>query len=1028
MNWTDEQYKAITLDNSNIIVSAGAGSGKTAVLSERVLTKLKNGVDIDQMLILTFTNAAAKEMKERIRKKITKEPNLASQLDKIDSAYITTFDSYALSIVKKYNYLLNVSKNVSIISSSIMQLKKDEYLDEVFETLYEEKNIDFLKLIDDFCTKDDRLIKNYILDMNNKLDMRYDKAKFLNNYIDSYYSDEYIGKLIKEYEQLLFKKIESINNIFMGLEEYIDSDYYQKCQEIIENMLISKDYEDVKESTIKLPRVPRNTSDEAKKIKEKVNKEIEALQILCIYKDKEEIKNLILKTKDYVRAIINIIKRLDEKIFKYKNETDNYEFSDIAKMAIKVVSENEDVRNELKYSLNEIMIDEYQDTNDIQELFISSLENNNVYMVGDIKQSIYRFRNANPNIFKEKYDNYSLNNGGIKIDLNQNFRSRKEVLQNINTIFEAIMDNDIGGADYVVSHKMEYGNKVYEAKPKNIQDNNLEVLNYEITDEINYSKEEIEIFTVARDIQEKIKNKYQIFDKDENIFRDMKYSDAVILMDRSTNFDLYKKIFEYLNIPLSIYKDDVMNDSVDLAIIKNILSLILNKSKNIDFKYSFISVLRSYLFNMDDAKIFEYFVNKNYDDSELMKIINSIDNSELTPIEVLNEIIEKFKIYEHIITVGNVENHINVLDELINLTQSLTDLGYTISDFYNYLDKIINDPERYKIDIKTKEDKEGVKIMTIHQSKGLEYHICYFTGLYKEFNTNDLRNRFIFDNDYGFITPVFDNGIRPTIVKELFKEKYMKEEISEKIRLFYVALTRAKEKMIALAPLNEEEIEFDGVVSNDIRIKYKTILDILNSIKYKIKPYISNIDLNKLELTKNYNFIKKTNYKENISIIDDKIEVKELDIESNEVLQKHFSKENHKLLNKEQFENINFGKKLHSVFENVDLLNPNYSNISNFEKEKIEKFISTKILDNVINIYKEYEFIYEEDNTNYHGIIDLLLEYDDEFKIVDYKLKNISDEAYLKQLNGYKKYLSTITDKKISIYLYSIIDGVLQKL
>ncbi|HAB66033.1 MAG TPA: hypothetical protein DCE23_01565, partial [Firmicutes bacterium] len=215
--------------------------------------------------------------------------------------------------------------------------------------------------------------------------------------------------------------------------------------------------------------------------------------------------------------------------------------------------------------------DEYQDTNDIQETFISLIENNNVYMVGDVKQSIYRFRNANPYIFKNKYDAYSNNQNGIKIDLVQNFRSRSEVLDNINTVFKLIMDDEIGGAAYEQSHQMIYGNKSYISEGKTDYNYNFEILEYNLPDDKTYSKAEIEIFTIAKDIKNKVSSKYQIFDKDEKVLRDISYKDFVILLDRSADFDLYKKIFEYEGIPLTVFKELNLNNSNDIYILKNII-------------------------------------------------------------------------------------------------------------------------------------------------------------------------------------------------------------------------------------------------------------------------------------------------------------------------------------------------------------------------------------------------------------------------------------------------------------------------
>ena len=1025
-NWTKEQEDAIYKDGTNIIVSAGAGSGKTAVLSERVLRKLKGGVNIDELLILTFTKAAAAEMKERIRKKISKEPSLKEQLDKIDNAYITTFDSFALSILKKYSHLLNVSRNVSIIEQSIIDLKKEEIIDGLFEELYAEKDESFLNLIDTFCTKDDSEIKRYIIDINNKLDLLYNKNSYLTDYLETYFNDSYIDEKIKEYEEFLLDKLSLINGYVCELEELVDSEYFEKVNNSIGELLLSSSYENIRNNLNTLPTLPKGSEEDAKLLKDKINSLLKELKNLCIYNDKNDIKDSIYKTKDITSSIIDIITKFDYRINKYKFEIDAYEFVDIAKMAIRILEENEDVRNEIRKSFNEILIDEYQDTSDLQDLFISYIKNNNVYMVGDIKQSIYRFRNANPNLFKDKYNNYSINNGGIKIDLNKNFRSREEVLADINLIFDAIMDNDIGGAEYSKTHRMVFGNTAYNNEGKMMHSNNLEILNYVFDKKGIFKKEEIEAFIICMDIKNKIENKYQVFDKDSLKVRDIKYSDIVILMDRSTNFYLYKKIFEYFNVPLTIYKDESITDSIDIGIIKNIFNLILNRKVNQSFKYSFISILRSYLFNTNDNDIFSYFLNENYNTSELINLVNTIDYSNLTPKELLLEIIDKFNFYEKMITVGDVKKHIVVLDYLVDLADNLTSLGYTNEDFYDYLEQIID--KKYDINFNSDKNEDGVKIMTIHKSKGLEYHICYYSGLYSKFNTSDLKESFIYDNSYGLIVPYFDNGIRNTIYKDLLKKKYLKDEISEKIRLFYVALTRAKEKMIIVSP---EIVDLDNgcdIVSNNLRLNYSSFLDIMNSVKKRISLYIKNVDLDNVGLTKDYNFVKKNNVFSSLNEIDEIIEINEVNLAKEIVTGKKFSKSSHKLLSKEEISNIEFGKVFHSILENIDFRNPNYDELSDFERNIVEKFINNDIFKGFIHIYKEYEFIYTVENDEYHGIIDLLVEYDDEFKIIDYKLKDISDDAYIKQLNGYKDYIESISNKNVSIYLYSIILGTLKKL
>lgn len=525
--WTEEQTEAIYKDGTNIIVSAGAGSGKTAVLTERVLEKVKNGVSLSNLLILTFTKLAAKEMRERIGAKL-KENNLLDELSYLDTADITTFDAYALSLVKKYHYYLNLSKNINIIDSSVIELYKRDSLKKIFDELYEKEDKEFLSLIKEYSIKDDKEIFEYILMLNNKLDLKTNKRDYLEKYIDNKYSEDNIGKDINEYTKMLF---DLINNIREYLEFIDDSDYLDKLYGVINPLLDSFTYDDIKNNIeFKLP-IARGVSDITKEYKDKISDVIKEIKKYTSYDSIDSIRDGILKTKDFVKKIIDIILLLDDKVMEYKSKYDYYEYSDIAGFAIKLVKENKEIREEIKNNLNEILIDEYQDTNDVQEEFISYIANNNVYMVGDIKQSIYRFRNANPYIFKNKYDNYSNNNGGIKIDLNKNFRSREEVIGNINLMFDRIMDDIIGGADYSKTHQMIFGNMMYKGEGDNNQNNNFEVYSY--LNDTNYKKEEVEAFIIADDILNKINNKYLAFGKEEHGNRGIKYSDFVILMDVS---------------------------------------------------------------------------------------------------------------------------------------------------------------------------------------------------------------------------------------------------------------------------------------------------------------------------------------------------------------------------------------------------------------------------------------------------------------------------------------------------------------
>ena len=341
---------------------------------------------------------------------------------------------------------------------------------------------------------------------------------------------------------------------------------------------------------------------------------------------------------------------------------------------------------------------------------------------------------------------------------------------------------------------------------------------------------------------------------------------------------------------------------------------------------------------------------------------------------------------------GDYENVNARLETLYNLSNNLNELGYTIYDFRDYLNNIIE----IGIDIKYssyKDNSDSVKVMTIHKSKGLEYPVCYFADINHKFNISDMKDLVIADKKYGLILPatVEENN---SIIKELYKNSYLKEEISEKIRLFYVALTRAREKIIIILPSMETfkyEKDENGVILSLLRKKY--------------------LYQKKIEELKSFDI--------------DKIDVNEINIHNEVVDEEHFSKETHELLTIENRTNMRYGTHFHEVLELFDFKKKNYEVISEeFIVNKIKHMLMNPIFNDIenANIYKEYEFYYSESNVNYHGIIDLMIEHDDHIDIIDYKLKNTTDSNYIKQLNGYKKYIESISEKNVNLYLYSILD------
>lgn len=1028
--WTKEQEEAIYTSGKNIIVSAGAGSGKTAVLSERVLHKIEEGTHVNELLILTFTRAAADEMKDRIRKKISGKEELKKELTLLNSSYITTFDSFALSVVKKYHYLLNITDNINITDESIVKIQNKKILDEIFERSY--KNIRFQELIKKYCIKTDKVLKENILSIALKIDSFIDPFGFIDNVYNNFFNENNVDNLLKTYESIINDLKKTIELEIENMSLYFDNDYIEKVNDAVYNILNADIDELHLYSTVKLPTVPRGSSEEAKASKDSLKKVCDKLLSYGNYGTINDIKNDIYSTKDTVLTILDIIKEFLLEIEKYKKENDIYTFNDISKLSIKILKENENIREELKSSFKEIMIDEYQDTNDVQETFIGMISNNNVYMVGDIKQSIYRFRGSNPEIFKEKYSNYSKDIGGYKIDLIKNFRSRSEVLDNINKIFCLIMDYNLGSAEYSVSHQMVYGNTAYDTEKVDGFNYNFRVLEYlNKQKESGFSDIEVEIFTIAKDIKNKLDNNFQVFDKEDGKLRNATYNDFVIILDRSKYFDDFKKIFEYFDIPLTILKDGKLNSTTDILLIKNLVDFIIKIKEDvydIDFKYDFISIARSFLYEYSDEYIFDIVTNNKIKETTIYNDLSTLSDklNSYTSSLLFNDILDVTNFYNKLNKVGDYEE-VNVRLKTINsLSSSLSSLGLSIMDFRDYLTDIIENDEDIKYATYTKEGN-SVKILTIHKSKGLEYPICYFADLDHEFNTSELKDKFIVDKKYGLIVPSNLEEIDNSLLKEMYKYDFNREEVSEKIRLFYVALTRAREQMIIVLPDRETrtlEKNNDGVIEEIRRLSFNKLSSFIYGIKNYLYSYFEGVDIEKLGLTKNYLYPKKI-VQETLNNIKDNINVEEINIENEVVEEKHFSKETNKIITKEENDLMKFGTKVHEIFELLDFKNIDLSLVDNkFIRNKVEKFLSNDLLKNIsnANIYKEYEFIYNKDNNEYHGIIDLMLEYDNHIDIIDYKLKSITDENYIKQLNGYKEYIEKISNKNVSTYLYSILD------
>ncbi len=999
MKWSDKQLEAIQKENTNILVSAGAGSGKTAVLTERVINKLRNkSCHINDLLILTFTNDAAAEMKSRISAEIRKDPLLKEEEELLDLAYITTFDSYALSVLKKYSYLLNIDKNIKVLDDVILKYLMEKIIDDVFMEYYDANNQRFLDFIKDFAVKDDNQVKGYITKLYFDIDLIIDKETYFKKFKEDIPSkfDEYYETL----KNIIVTKFRRL------IEEAEEKEYLYR--DPLTDLFAFKDATELNEIAsirgVKLPLKAVDLTEEEGKLKDAFNKKNRDLAGEAgSFSDKELLRNEYLLSFKHLDIILEIIENLSQKLMAKQKEYNSYTFTSIAKMAVKLFKEYPEVREE-ESRFKEIMVDEYQDTSDVQEIFLSYISHNNMYMVGDIKQSIYAFRYANPTLFKTKYEAFSKGDGGIKIDLNDNYRSRSEVTGPINELFNEIMTLDLGGAAYQKDHQIVSSNKIYEKGSNNYD---LEVLSYN-SEEIK-NKNEFEIKVVIQKIKELIDSKMLIFDKELKDFRPIEYRDITIIKDRKGEFDNYKEAFTEAGIPLYINADKNIEDNLLYLLIKNIYILLKGYKENNfnnDFNYAYTSILRSFLFEKQDDKIYKDVKNQTYDE-DLLARLDVIDYVDGTIKESLEKLLISFNIYEKISKIGNINEAMSIIDYLLNLADALGNISMPLDQFPLFLDYLVSSNVEVKMQPQV-ESENSVNIINIHKSKGLEYPVCFFTGLTKGFNYSDMTDKLIFDKDFGLILPYVDNRKQKyTVMRYAYLDRYKRAFLSEEIRLFYVALTRAREKMIILYDTKPNNVSLIDTKNFNNLLKFNPL----------IKSYMHDIDLKEIVVEENSKLV-------NTEAL--KIEIKDYLKEYHLKDIKRASKEL-KVTGEDISKILDLGTHVHELFEYIDFKTKDLSLLTDEEKAYVQPFLNLDLGFDKAKIYKEYEFIMDDEDLT-RGVIDLLLEYDDHIKIIDYKLKNTKDEEYLNQLKTYKNYIERISNKKVTCYLYSVLNKSLEEI
>ena len=1028
MPFTDSQNQAIETSGTNILVSASAGSGKTGVLKERVIQKVSQGTNIDEMIILTFTKAAAAEMKTRILKDLNKL-NLSDQILRVNNAIISTFDAFSLRVVSEYHYLLDLDQDIKISDNVLIKLRKQEIIEEVIREAYEKGNSDFKDLVKKYFSKSDLWLYDTVYSIGEAFRKLPQYHKTLRDFESLYFNDEYIKLKASDYLEKLKKKFSKLQVGFLqeysigsGIYEETFEDYLIEIKELFNDLTKEQGYDEFINVMLsaKYPRKRRN-----------YDKALVLEQVKSLIKDFKNLKidcydDMIESYQETLESSQTIIKLVRNYLLKYQEiqkKESLYSYEDIMFFAIDLFENHSDVRQKYQNTIKEIMIDEYQDTNNLQHYLISLIANNNIFMVGDVKQSIYRFRDANPKNFLRIHDDYLEGKDGKLIFLQENFRSNTYILDFINGIFDQIMTSEIGGIDYLGKQRLITG---YDLKDSLHQKDCFQLIAYDdalIKDEHKkLSSEEIEAHLLAQQIVEDIASKRKIYDLKQKRFRKIDYQDITILVDRKKNFSTYAKILSYYAIPIDIYDDEPFFLSDEIIFVFQMLLLMQcfqdEEFFKKNFKTSLFSVARSFVYRIKDSLIIDFLTFETVKDiKDIKKIINypELKNiydditylnsySDLPIYERLIMLYNRVNIYERIAYLDNPRKKEEKLDYFLLKVKEF--YQFSFADLIKYLDTIISDES---LDIEyspSKQEVNAVKLMSIHKSKGLQFPVVYLMGLSKRFNNTESKETFIFNPDFGLLTKTYNNGFYQNFLLRDFLDRVKEEDLSEKIRLLYVALTRA---------INEVKIllDYDEETQEDTSFKWNSYRNILLNV-FKISQ----------EPVKELNVPSKLTNKNTMDLGEAKLEFKRFEFDRKEKLEKIFSKTVNKHFSDEEIENIKKGNEIHLYLKEFDFENPEVSIelLPENLKSSIKYLINSDVFKSLINpkFFQEYEFYSHEDFLEIHGIIDLLVIADNKILVIDYKLQNIDEDAYESQLKGYFSYLKPRVDKPVYLYLYSL--------
>ena len=954
--WTSEQQEAIATRKCNLLVAAAAGSGKTAVLVERIIKIITNEeepVDIDKLLVVTFTSAAASEMRERIAVAITKaldenpsSKNLQKQLTLLSRSNITTMHSFCLEVIKNNYHIIDLDPSFRILDETEGVLLKSEVIEELLEDKYEEGTAEFLNLVEAYSgSRDDEKIKEIILELYRFSMSGPWPEKWLTEKSDSFNitkleeldKSKWVG-VLKENLKIEIQGLISMENKALELCEETDGlePYIQNFNDDI--TLINGIYSSINKSITELYNAlnnisfsklktvrKNNVSDEeiqstVKAIRDDVKKKLAKLKDDIFTNDPDTMLNAVYRVYPYMKELCNLVIEFKDRFSNAKKDRGALDFNDLEHLCLKILtSEQGGVSESFKEYFDEVLVDEYQDSNNVQEAIIDLVsrknsENPNVFMVGDVKQSIYRFRQAKPELFLEKYNSYLKGEGkNRKIQLYKNFRSRAEIINGSNYIFKELMSSIVGELEYNDEEALYLGANYKEVAQKNILvggEIELHLLNKAVEesssedsgDEVTYSDEaeedigaiNLEARIVAKRIKELVHGNdgkvFMVQDKVTGEYRRVTYKDIVILLRATKN---WSEVFldEIGSEGIPIYADTGSGyfESIEIRTIMSLLKVIDNPLQDVPL----IALLRSPILTFSSEELSDIrLVNKdNYFYQNIQLIADGESNLEekikQKCIEFVNRLekwrdkavytpIDEFIWYLYSDTsyfgyAGAMPNGVLRQANLRILFQRAKQYEETsfkgLFNFINFINKLRNssgDMGSAKI---LGENEDVVRIMSIHKSKGLEFPVVFLSGAGKQFNLMDLNKGILYHDELGLGPDYIDLEKRisySTLPKEAIKRKMRLETLSEEMRILYVAFTRAKEKLI-ITGATSDAVKWVKKCCNAASLDEKVIIA---SEVLKGKSYLDWIGM-ALCKHRDGELLRTLNQSDNVNIIDD---------------------------------------------------------------------------------------------------------------------------------------------------------------